>query len=149
MAGTENETAHKLIKAFQQFRKTGRNEKKIAGFNPSEFRVLFLIQRANENNSEMKVSEISQKLRVTPPTVTQIINGLEKDGYIERTINPEDRRAVKISLTEAGLKATEQARKKFNETFLGLIDYLGEKDSEQLAELLFKVHDYFNQLDNQ
>jgi len=148
MAGNENETAQKLIKAFQQFRKAGRQEKKIAGFNPSEFRVLFLIQRANENNREMKVSEISQKLRVTPPTVTQIINGLEKDGYIERTINPEDRRAVKISLTEAGLSATEQARKSFNETFLGLIDYLGEKDSEQLADLLFKVHDYFNQLDN-
>ncbi|MEH7418891.1 MarR family transcriptional regulator [Neobacillus drentensis] len=149
MADYESETAQKLIKAFQQFRKAGRNEKKIAGFNPSEFRVLFLIQRANENNSEMKVSEISQKLRVTPPTVTQIINVLEKAGYIERTINPEDRRAVKISLTEEGLKATERARKKFTETFLGLVDYLGEKESDQLAELLFKVHEYFKQLDHQ
>ncbi|MBM7656070.1 MarR family winged helix-turn-helix transcriptional regulator [Neobacillus cucumis] len=148
MAHFESETAQKLISAFQQFRKTGRQEKKIGRFNPSEFRVLALIQRAKENNSEMKVSEISQKLRVTPPTVTQIINVLEKDGFIERTINQEDRRAVKIRLTEAGIKAAEQARKKFSETFLGLVDYLGEKESQQLADLLFKVHDYFEQLDS-
>jgi DNA-binding MarR family transcriptional regulator len=149
VAHFESETAQKLMKAFQQFRKTGWHEKKIAGFNPSEFRVLALLQRANMNNSEMKVSEISQKLNVTPPTVTQIINGLEKDGFIERTIHPEDRRAVKISLTEEGLQATEQARQTFANTFLGLIDYLGEAESLQLAESLFKVHDYFNQLENQ
>ncbi|PLS09522.1 MarR family winged helix-turn-helix transcriptional regulator [Neobacillus cucumis] len=149
MAHFESETAQKLIKAFQQFRKTGWHEKKIGGFNPSEFRVLALIQRANENCIEMKVSEISQKLKVTPPTVTQIINVLEKDGFIERTINPEDRRAVKISLTEAGLEETERARKAFSETFLGLIDYLGEEESNQLAELLFRVHEYFNQVENQ
>ncbi|ULT54555.1 MarR family transcriptional regulator [Neobacillus drentensis] len=149
MAHFESETAQKLMKAFQQFRKTGWHEKKIAGFNPSEFRVLALLQRANENNSEMKVSEISQKLRVTPPTVTQIINVLEKDGFIERTIHPDDRRSVKISLTEEGLQATEQARQTFANTFLGLIDYLGEAESLQLAELLFNVHDYFNQLENQ
>lgn len=52
---------------------------------------------------------------------------LEKDGFIERTINPEDRRAVKIRLTEAGIMAAEDARKKFSETFLGLVDYLGRK----------------------
>ncbi|MEH7097772.1 MarR family winged helix-turn-helix transcriptional regulator [Neobacillus vireti] len=149
MAHFESETAQKLMKAFQQFRKTGWHEKKIAGFNPSEFRVLALLQRANENNSELKVSEISQKLRVTPPTVTQIINVLERDGFIERTIHPADRRSVKISLTKEGLQATEQARQKFANTFLGLIDYLGEAESVQLAELLFKVHDYFNQLENQ
>ena len=148
MAHFESETAQKLMRAFQQFRKTGWHEKKIAGFNPSEFRVLALIQRANENNSEMKVSEISQKLKVTPPTVTQIINVLEKDGFIERTIHPDDRRSVKISLTEEGLQATEQARQTFTNTFLGLIDYLGEAESLQLAELLSNVHDYFNQLEN-
>ena len=149
MAHFESETAQKLVKAFQQFRKTGWHEKKIAGFNPSEFRVLALIQRANEHNSEMKVSEISQKLKVTPPTVTQIINVLEKDGFIERTIHPEDRRAVNISLTKAGFQATERARKAFSDTFLGLIDYLGEEESLQLAELLSKVHDYFNQLEHE
>ncbi|WP_223820772.1 MarR family winged helix-turn-helix transcriptional regulator [Bacillus sp. S3] len=146
MADIESATAQKLLKAFMQFRKTGWHEKKIAGYNPSEFKVLATIQQgANEKDSGMKVSEISQLLHVTPPTVTQIINTLEKDGLVERTIDPEDRRAVNIKLSPAGMVVTANARKRFTETFLGLIDYLGEKESEQLAELLSKVQDYFNQ----
>jgi len=150
MADFESGTVQKLLQSFMKFRKTGWHDKKIAGFNPSEFRVLATIQRcANDKNTEMKVSEISQLLQVTPPTITQIINILEKDSLIERTIDPEDRRAVKIKLTPAGIEAAENTRKAFGETFLGLIDYLGEQESGQLAELLSKVHDYFNQVSHQ
>jgi DNA-binding MarR family transcriptional regulator len=147
MADIDSATAQKLLKSFMQFRKTGWHEKKIAGYNPSEFKVLATIkQGANDQKTEMKLSEISQILQVTPPTVTQIINILEKDGLVERTVDPNDRRAVKIRLTIKGVEVTKQARKAFSETFTGLIDYLGEEESEQLANLLAKVHQYFNQL---
>ncbi|MDQ0200009.1 MarR family winged helix-turn-helix transcriptional regulator [Neobacillus ginsengisoli] len=146
MADFESPAAQKLLHAFRQFKKTGWHEKKIAGYNPSEFKVLVTIKHGTDEKSDLKVSEISQKLHVTPPTVTQIINLLEKDGLVERSVDPEDRRAVKIKLTSKGIEVTEQARSAFNETFAGLIDYLGEDESEQLAQLLSKVHQYFNQL---
>lgn len=147
MASMESPTAQKLLQAFMQFRKTGRHVSHIAGYNPSEFKVLATIEHgANRKQTEMKVSEISHQLKVTPPTVTQIINTLEKDGLVERTIDPEDRRAVKIKLTPKGMEASQRARKAFSETFLGLIDYLGVEESEQLAELLAKVHQYFQEL---
>lgn len=150
MADIDSATAQKLLKSFMQFRKTGWHKKKIAGYNPSEFKVLVTIKHAaNDEKTEMKVSEISQILQVTPPTVTQIINILEKDGLVERTVDPDDRRAVKIRLTPAGIKVTEEARKLFLETFSGLIDYLGEEESEQLANLLAKVHQYFKQFEPQ
>lgn len=145
MADLQSPTAQKLLKAFMQFRKKGWHEKKIAGHNPSEFKVLAAIEQGlKENKDDMKVSEISQKLQVTPPTVTQIINTLEKEGLVERTFDPEDRRAVKIKLTQKGMEATTQARNAFYKRFNGLIDFLGEEESEQLAELLMKVSDYFN-----
>jgi len=144
VAQIDSETAQKLINTFMQFRKTGWHTKKIAGFNPSEYKLMAVIRQGmSEGNGVMKVSEISQKLHVTPPTVTQLINVLEKDGFVERTIDPDDRRAVKIKLTEKGLEVTEQARKAFREKFLGLIDHLGEEDSLKLAELLTKVNKYF------
>jgi DNA-binding MarR family transcriptional regulator len=147
MADIQSATAQKLLFAFMQFKKSGWHGKKIAGYNPSEFKVLATIKKgANDEKTEMKVSEISQILQVTPPTVTQLINVLEKDGLVERTIDPEDRRAVKIRLTPAGILVTEQAKEAFAETFTGLIDFLGEEESEQLANLLSKVHQYINQL---
>jgi DNA-binding MarR family transcriptional regulator len=147
MADIESATAQKLLQSFMQFRKTGWHEKKIAGYNPSEFKVLAVIHRVtSENQDDMKVSEISKELQVTPPTVTQIINTLEKDGLVERTIDPSDRRAVKIKLTPSGMAAVKRAKAAFTATFLGLIDYLGEEESEQLADLLTKVHHYFQNL---
>ncbi|RHW41733.1 MarR family transcriptional regulator [Neobacillus notoginsengisoli] len=140
----DSEISQKLINTFMQFRKTGWHTKKIAGCNPSEFKLLIVIKKGmNEGTEAMKVSEISQKLQVTPPTVTQLINVLEKDGLVERTIDPKDRRAVKIRLTEQGLEVTLKAKQAFRETFLGLIDHLGEEDSHKLAELLEKVNEYF------
>lgn len=145
MIDMDSPAAQKLLKAFMQFKKKGWHEDKIGGYNPSEFKVLAAIQRhANENETEMKVSEISQVLQVSSPTVTQIINGLEKSGLVERNIDPDDRRAVKIKLTPAGLEATAKARKAFTDQFLGLIEFLGEEESAHLADLLLKVHDYFN-----
>jgi DNA-binding MarR family transcriptional regulator len=145
MADLQSDTAQKLLQAFMQFRKTGWHEKKINGFNPSEFKVLATIERGLKDQKDvMKISEISQKLQVTPPTVTQIINTLEREGLVERTFDPEDRRAVKIKLTQKGLEATSHARSVFSETFTGLIDFLGEKESDHLADLLMKVIDYFN-----
>jgi DNA-binding MarR family transcriptional regulator len=150
MADIDSATAQKLLKSFMQFRKTGWHEKKIAGYNPSEFKVLVTIKHGtNDEKTEMKVSEISQILLVTPPTVTQILNILEKDGLVERTVDSNDRRSVKIRLTPAGIKVTEEARKAFFETFTGLIDYLGENESEQLAELLSRVFHYFKHLNQQ
>jgi DNA-binding MarR family transcriptional regulator len=144
LADLDSPTAQKLLQTFMQFQKTDWHDKKIAGYNPSEFKVLAAIEQGcNDKKRDMKVSEISKKLHVTPPTVTQIINILEKDGLVERSINQHDRRAVWIKLTAKGRKVTKQAKEQFTENFLGLIDYLGEKESEQLADLLSKVIDYY------
>lgn len=144
MDDLENSTAQKLLKSFSQFRKTGWHEKQIAGLNPSEIKVLLAIKHsAIEGKTDLKVSEISSILHVTAPTVTQIINKLEKDGYVIRNMDPSDRRAVKIRLTEKGLDITKKARRIFSESFTGLVEFLGEEDSEKLEELLTKVFHYF------
>jgi DNA-binding MarR family transcriptional regulator len=144
MENSENPTAQKLFKALSQFRKTGWHDKQIAGLNPSEIKVLLTIKHgARDGKTDLKVSEISSILHVTAPTVTQIINKLEKDDLVIRNIDPADRRAVKISLTENGMEITDQARKIFSESFTGLVEFLGEEDSEKLAELLTKVFHFF------
>ncbi|WP_256238492.1 MarR family transcriptional regulator [Bacillus sp. EB600] len=143
----EGDTEKKLLKAFSKFRKTDWHEKRIMGYKPSEIKVLFALQSAiNDVKTDMKVFEISKLLEVTSPTVTQIINELEKTGVVIRTIDPTDRRAVKIKLSEKGITVTAEIKKVFAKSFSGLVEYLGEEESNQLADLLFKVYQYFDQL---
>ena len=48
--------------------------------------------------------------RVTAPTMTRIVDGLERDGYVRRGPHPEDRRAVRVVLTPRGRESFQRAR---------------------------------------
>ena len=142
----ETITAHNLFRAFMQFNKAEWHQRSIAGCKPSEIRVLFCIKKGMKPDApEMKVSEISKRLHVTSPTITQLLKGLEANGLVERHIDPNDRRAIGIMLTEKGETITRQAADAFFDSLNGLIEYLGEEQSNQLAELLFKVFRYYNE----
>ena len=129
-----------------QFNKVEWHQRSIAGCTLSEIRVLFCIRKSTKpDTSEMKVSEISKLLHVTSPTITQLLKGLEANGLVTRHIDPTDRRAVGIALTEKGEMVTQQAADAFSASFEGLVEYLGEEQSYQLAELLSQVFRYFKE----
>lgn len=145
MTVNDNATAQKLLKSFMQFKKANWHQRSVDGYKSSEIMVLFCIKNGVEPETlGMKVSEISSLLHVTSPTITQLINGLKKSGLVERHTDQADRRAVRIKLTDQGEAITQKAADAFSNSFNGLIDHLGEDQSNQLAELLFKVFSYFN-----
>lgn len=142
----ENATAQKLITAFMQFKHGGWHQRPIDSCKPSEIRVLFIIQRSEEYaHHPIKVSEISKYLHVTSPTVTQLLKGLEMRGLVERKVDATDRRSVRITLTPKGEALTQKARGDVVASFAGLVEYLGEEQSQQLSELLSKVNTYFRE----
>jgi DNA-binding MarR family transcriptional regulator len=144
MERTNNPTEQKLFRAFMQFKKAGWHQRSIEGCTPSEIRVMFCIKKGvKPDTHDMKVSEISKHLHVTAPTITQLLKGLEAQGLIERRVDPSDRRAVGIQLTQKGERVTHKAEEAFSTTFHGLIEYLGEEQSNQLADLLSQVSRYF------
>jgi DNA-binding MarR family transcriptional regulator len=141
-----NPTAQRLLTAFMQFGKVGWHQRLIAGCKPSEIRVLFCIKKgAKADALEMNVSEISKLLHVTSPTVTQLLKGLEANGLVERHMDPTDRRAIGLRLTERGEMVTQKAADAFAASFDGLIEYLGEEQSNQLVELLSRTFRYFSE----
>jgi len=52
--------------------------------------------------------------RVSPSTITKIVNKLEADGVIERTIDPRDRRVHRIQLSAVGRRRVQSYRSKRN-----------------------------------
>lgn len=149
MDAIQNPTVQRLMRAFTQLRRLEWHQKTFDGCKPSEIRALFCIRKGmSPPHHTMKVSEISKQLCVTAPTVTQIVKSLEARGLVERQTDPNDRRSVDIKLTEEGEIITWEAAVGYANTIQGLIDYLGEKESEQLADLLGKVFLYFYEKSN-
>ncbi|HEY9060257.1 MAG TPA: MarR family winged helix-turn-helix transcriptional regulator [Pseudobacteroides sp.] len=135
--------AAKLFDAFNQFSKLSKMNSPVKGLKTSEIYTLFCIKKlTGEKGEGVKVSQISNMLDVTPPTVTQLINGLEKKDCIERQINIQDRRAVQIRITDKGQTAVDAASNAFYNYFQGLVEFLGEEKSNQLSDLLVLVLEY-------
>jgi len=148
-----NETTGKLMFAFRylqfQFHRGDWHQRTIAGSTAGEIRVLFCIHRGLQlQPSEMKVSGISKLLNVTAPSITQAIKGLEAKGLVERADDPTDRRSAHITLTPKGEQVVQQAIDHFVALIHGLVEHLGAEQSAQLADLLTKSIQYFDERAN-
>jgi DNA-binding MarR family transcriptional regulator len=70
------------------------------GLTLPQFDVLAQLHRHPEG---LLPSELTQALLVTAGNVTGIVRRLESQGVIERSRVPQDRRAVRLRLTQRGL----------------------------------------------
>ena len=52
--------------------------------------------------------DIAKRLRIEGPTLTRMLDTLEKDGLVERLPDPADRRTKKLRLTPEGEEALEE-----------------------------------------
>jgi DNA-binding MarR family transcriptional regulator len=146
MPTNKSPVAEKLMEAFVRFRRLSWKQHPTADLTVGETIVLSCIYRAANTDEEgVKVSELSSLLNVASPTVTQQINSLESRGFVGRKMDSEDRRAVRITLTEKGESALVEHSKAFLARISGLVEYLGEEESDKLADLLGKAFTYFNE----
>jgi DNA-binding MarR family transcriptional regulator len=72
---------------------------------PIQVMLLFFLQKMDGSS----LTQISQGLMLENPTVTGLIDRLEKSGYVKRSDHPNDRRVYLIYLTEKGNKVANKA----------------------------------------
>ena len=53
-------------------------------------------------HSKLSVNELASKMKVTPGAISQLLAELEQQQYIVRSINPESRREIIVTLGEKG-----------------------------------------------
>ncbi|SMC27544.1 DNA-binding transcriptional regulator, MarR family [Clostridium acidisoli DSM 12555] len=140
-------TAQKLLKSINEFRRISKHGSPIEGLTHSEAMLVFCIKKnISSDEAGIKTSELSRVLKVASPTITQQINNLEARGYVERNADKNDRRAVRIKLTEAGEDVLRKTFKAFNEMIEGLVRYLGNERGNELADLLADAVTYFSEI---
>lgn len=113
----------------------------------SELLLLFYLKKPRlGTNVGYKVSELSQEFKVSPANITQLVTGLEAKGYVIRSMDPEDRRVVRVTLSPKGEKTVGVMGKKFASVFSGLSERLGPDGCERLVGLINQTADYFTEI---
>ncbi|MGY1601856.1 MarR family winged helix-turn-helix transcriptional regulator [Geodermatophilus sp. SYSU D00815] len=60
------------------------------------------------NRDGVRLSELAEALRIAPRSATEVADGLEARGLVERTPDPRDRRAVVLRPTPEGRRVTAE-----------------------------------------
>ena len=142
MYNVDRETTQKIMDLFSRFRRLHR-ACPIPGIKHSEMRILFGVKKSLKvHGCGARISDLSRGMRVTSPTVTQLVNSLESSGLVERTTDPQARRSIRVILTKKGEETLQTAADAFFSEFHGLVKHLGEEKSQQLIELLTESFNY-------
>ena len=80
----------------------------------------------------MRIGALASAEQVEPPTMTRLVDGLQRDGYVTREPDPEDARAVRVRATAKGTRALRRGRAR---RVAALSDSLGVLSPTELDSL--------------
>jgi DNA-binding MarR family transcriptional regulator len=99
-APTEEELAlaESLFGMFQLFRVVmQRAAQSVELGSPERVRLLLGLKAG-----ACRAGHLAQRSKISPSTITEIVEDLVNDGLVRREDDPDDRRAVKVALTAEG-----------------------------------------------
>ncbi|MBK1888546.1 MarR family transcriptional regulator [Undibacterium sp. 14-3-2] len=92
---------------------------------------LWLMQELHEE-PDSRVGELATKLAIHQTTASNLLDGLEKRGYVSKMRDPKDQRVVRVSLTEEGMNVFLSSPRPAR----GLLpEALRQLDTEKIREL--------------
>jgi DNA-binding MarR family transcriptional regulator len=99
----------------------------------------FILLMLAEKCGAPTAAELADDTGVTRATITGLLDGLEREGLIERKMDTVDRRVVRVHLTAPGLRLLEKVRPAYCRWFAQVVSNLDEAERQQLVALLTKI----------
>jgi len=90
-------------------------------------------------NEGIGVKELAQSLGISSSAATQLVDNLVKKGYLERRVNPVDRRALKIRLSRKLKNLGDTVKGQIRGGIYSLFDVLTDEELKQSYEASGKV----------
>lgn len=87
----------------------------------------------------LTMSEISNLLAMPKPNVTAVVDKLIRQGYVKRIYDEEDRRKIKASLTDKGVKLKEEIDVSIRTNLRNKLDVLTTEELDKLSDSLNTV----------
>ena len=96
--------------------------------------LLFLDRRG-----PARAADIADYFDNAPRTVTEAIDGLERDGLVVRTPDAHDRRVKQVSITDEGRRVIGETEPLRQELIGSVFGVLNAAEQEQLADMMARM----------
>ncbi len=105
---------------------------KERGLTLSRARALFALSKRDGLNQR----ELAEELGIETPTIVRLLDGMEKQGFIERRVEASDRRAKQIHMTERGRGIADEIDKLACEIRQQVLDGVDAKDKATALQVV-------------
>lgn len=137
MAEPDDDLAEAFWAVARRLRHTTHETLAPHGITPAQARALGVLHR----HGAMRLSELSEHLRIAPRSATEVADHLEERGLVERTADPSDRRATILSLGEHGRRTAEAVAAARRAEAMAFFGSLSARERAELGGLLRRLLD--------
>lgn len=83
-----------------------------------------------------RITDLATQEGISQPAMTSLVNRLEERGWARRTADPDDRRAIRVELTELGIERLERHRADRTRRIVDRLTALDDADQAALLAAL-------------
>jgi DNA-binding MarR family transcriptional regulator len=113
------------------------------GLTMGDYEVLVWLSEAEQNR--MRMCDLAGALQLSPSGLTRRLDGMVRNGWVERASCASDRRVMWAHLTPAGLdKMNEVAPIHVNSVRRHVLDPLGPEGVQQLGDVFGRIGDHLH-----
>lgn len=129
------QTLRALNRCSQSVHKKELSVIKDSGLTASQFEVLEVLR----DLGDLRISDIIEKILATGGNMTVVIDNLAKDGLVQQSIDPQDRRVKLIRISDKGKSLMDDLLPRYLNNINSIFDELSEAEKRTLRELLIKL----------
>ena len=80
--------------------------------------------------------ELAERMAMQWPSLIRTLDGLEREGLVERRINPADKRSRRVTITDKGLDVFREVKAVLDPTRAGLLEGFSDEELRTAERLL-------------
>jgi DNA-binding MarR family transcriptional regulator len=107
------------------------------GATTTQLRVMYTIRQLCEPTT----GELAESLSIRPATLSGLADRLERSGFAKRWTDPNDRRMVRIGLTDEGIALLDEVWVAARDYLTDVFQRMGAEASGELAEAFERFAD--------
>lgn len=108
----------------------------LFGLTPIQYSLLYFI---DINKGDLSSAQLSRRFSVTPQSMNELVQLLEKKKLLKKNIDPSHRRILRISLTKKGKLLLETSNSALDELEENLLSGLSDAELNSFRHLLGSI----------
>ena len=142
------EHAHRsLLRAFGSLKKAMEPYFARFGISRPQWAVLIVLHRSEQEGAGgMRLRDLGERLFIQPPSVTGVVDRLEREGLVARSKAEDDLRVRRVRLTDEGRAVIERVLAVHAGEIQALMSGLTVRQQATLARLLDQLDAHLQSL---